>query len=108
MERRLWIYTNDFGWFAVDPEEYQYNRILVDIAPVILEDDTRDSFMHKAEEAETRHCHMAGMRDGTYCPILGQSVTDILSYPVRFASPPHRTWPNIIDGMLLAISYRTV
>jgi predicted ABC-type ATPase len=50
MEHHLWAYGNEFGWFAVDPEECHYDRDQVHTAQVVLEADTKHSLMQKAEE----------------------------------------------------------
>ena len=41
MERRLWAYHNAFGWFAVDPEERDFDENKVDEAPAVLEATTK-------------------------------------------------------------------
>ena len=41
MARQLWAYSNDFGWYAVNPEECQYNRAQVDTLPALVEADTK-------------------------------------------------------------------
>jgi hypothetical protein len=52
MERRLWAYSNDFGWFAVDPEACDYHGDQVDTIPPILEADTKHALMQKAEATD--------------------------------------------------------
>ena len=49
MERRLWAYTNGFGWFAVDPSECDYDEDQVDTAEPVLTADTKHALMQKAE-----------------------------------------------------------
>jgi hypothetical protein len=51
MERHLWAYGNDFGWFAVDPTACDYNQDQVDTAVPVLEADTKHALMQRAEEA---------------------------------------------------------
>jgi hypothetical protein len=51
MARQLWAYNNDFGWYAVDPEECQHDRAQVDTLPVLVEADTKHELMAKAEAA---------------------------------------------------------
>ncbi len=41
MERRLWAYHNAFGWFAVDPEECDFDEDKVDEARTVLEATTK-------------------------------------------------------------------
>jgi hypothetical protein len=33
----LWAYSNAFGWYAVDPEECQYDRAQVDTLQALAE-----------------------------------------------------------------------
>lgn len=49
MERRLWAYHNEFGWFAVDPEECDFDEDKVDAAPTIFEATTTHELMNIAE-----------------------------------------------------------
>ena len=50
MERRLWAYHNDFGWFAVDPAASDYEEDRVDTVEPVLQADTKHALMQKAEE----------------------------------------------------------
>jgi hypothetical protein len=49
MEHRLWAYHNEFGWFAVDPEECDFDEDKVDEAPAVLEATTKHELMNMAE-----------------------------------------------------------
>jgi hypothetical protein len=51
MARQLWAYSNAFGWYAVDPEECQYDRAQVDTLPAVVEADTKHALMARAEAA---------------------------------------------------------
>jgi hypothetical protein len=51
MGRQVWAYHNAFGWYAVDPEQCQYDRAQVDTLPALLEADTKHALMAKAEAA---------------------------------------------------------
>jgi hypothetical protein len=48
MERRLWAYSNDFGWFAVDPSACDYDEDKVDTVAPVLEAETKHALMQKA------------------------------------------------------------
>jgi len=50
MARRLWAYNNDFGWYAVDPEECQHDRNKVDTLTAVIEAETKHALMARAEE----------------------------------------------------------
>jgi hypothetical protein len=50
MDRRLWAYTNGFGWFAVDPESCDYDEEQVDTVEPLLEAETKHALMQQAEE----------------------------------------------------------
>ena len=50
MEHRLWAYSNDFGWFAVDPSACDYDQGQVDTIEAVLEADTKHELMVKAEQ----------------------------------------------------------
>ena len=49
MENRLWAYTNDLGWFAVDPSTCDYDEEQVDSVEAVLEANTKHELMAKAE-----------------------------------------------------------
>jgi hypothetical protein len=51
MTRQLWAYTNDFGWFAVDPAACDYDADRADTVGPELEADTKHALMQKAEDA---------------------------------------------------------
>jgi len=51
MDRRLWAYNNEFGWFAVDPAACDYDEDRVDTVEPVLQADTKHALMQKADEA---------------------------------------------------------
>jgi hypothetical protein len=51
MEHHLWAYTNDFGWFAIDPSMCDYDRDKVDTAETMFEAETKHELMNKVEAA---------------------------------------------------------